>query len=101
MFIHGIEVDMSRGFTIMRGREVICTCWDYEDAKRGAALIKGGYIRYWAVKGGNPPFLFFFFRKFRRYTPKYYNIYYIFYKIFSYRIFRQSFFKIFLKYFHS
>ena len=54
MSINGIKVDMSRGFDIMRGHEVLRHCTSYEEAR---ALVAGAgvrhiYIRYWAVKGG-------------------------------------------------
>ena len=51
MSINGIKVDVSRGFDVLRGSKLVRRCESYEEARALAAATRGGYVRYWAVKG--------------------------------------------------
>lgn len=50
MSIFGIEVDVSRGFDVMRGSRVLRHCASYEEAKAYAGACAGRYVRYWGIK---------------------------------------------------
>ena len=50
MSIHGITVDLSRGFDVLRGSKLLRHFDTYAEAKAYAALSHGRYVRYWGVK---------------------------------------------------
>ena len=50
MSIHGIAVDLSRGFDVMRGSRVLRRFATYAEAQAYAAQARGRYVRYWGLK---------------------------------------------------
>lgn len=50
MSIYGVTVDMSKGFDVMRGKQVLRHFERYEDAQAYAAAGRGRYVRYWGAR---------------------------------------------------
>lgn len=50
MSIHGIAVDLSRGFDVMFGSRVLRHFASYDEAQAYAAQGRRRYVRYWGLK---------------------------------------------------
>ena len=52
MKIYGINVDITRGFTVLKGKKELASFDSYEEARVYAAEAVGRWIRYYEAKEG-------------------------------------------------